>query len=344
MAGIIAGIEGNGLGGIGIAPQVKIISFNAMRAPSTANIADALKRDLGQVSISNNSWGDFNSWGEPLALKSDIENSLQEGTTKGRNGKGIVYIFSAGNGASIDNNGIPSDNVNYSGLVNNYYTLPICAVDSTGKKTVYSETGATLVVCAPSKGTDPNYGIFTTDVTKDLGYNSTLKTSDFQDKNYTKLFGGTSAAAPMVSGVTALLLEANPNLTWRDVRYIYAKTARKNDAAHPDWTKNAANFNINHNYGFGLIDASAAIKEAIYWSNLPESITIEKETFVNLQIPDNDSIGLESSILINDIAKVEFVDIYLNAPNHPKVGDLVVTLVSPSGTKSILSELHNQVF
>jgi len=105
------------------------------------NIADALVREKNRVSISNNSWGDFNSCGEPLGLRSVIESALQDGTRTGRNGKGIVYIFSAGNGATVDANGIPSDNVNYSGLVNNQYTIPVCALDSFGKKAGYSETG-----------------------------------------------------------------------------------------------------------------------------------------------------------------------------------------------------------
>ena len=137
VAGIIAAVERNGLGGRGIASSAQIVSFNAMRAPSVANIADALKRDLDRVCISNNSWGDFNSWGEPLQLKPEFEGALIEGVRKGSDGKGIVYIFSAGNGALIDSKGVPSDNVNYSGLVNNQYTLPICAIDKFGKKTVY---------------------------------------------------------------------------------------------------------------------------------------------------------------------------------------------------------------
>ena len=98
--------------------------------------------------------------------------------------------------------------------------------------------------------------------------------------NYTGRMNGTSSAAPSVSGVAALMLEANPNLTWRDVGYILAKTARKVD---PDiakdaravsftalgstealtldlpWQTNSAGFNFQNRYGFGLIDATAAV-------------------------------------------------------------------------------------
>ena len=165
VAGIIVASEFNGHGGRGVAPGASLVAYNALRAPSTDNIADALIRGIDRVSISNNSWGDFNSWGEPLHLKQKIESSLAKGTSEGRSGLGIVYVFSAGNGAVIDSNGIPSDNVNYSGLVNNRYTLPICAVDEHGKRTRYSEAGATLLVCAPSRGSDRKFGVFTTDVT-----------------------------------------------------------------------------------------------------------------------------------------------------------------------------------
>ncbi len=46
--------------------------------------------------------------------------------------------------------------------------------------------------------------------------------------NYTSRFNGTSAAAPVVSGVIALMLDANPNLTFRDVQEILLRSARQN--------------------------------------------------------------------------------------------------------------------
>ncbi len=100
--------------------------------------ADALTREIDIVDISNNSWGDVNGWGEPLRLKSLVEKALEIGTSEGRNGKGINYVFSAGNGTDDRNNTPPIDNVNYSGLVNNRFAMPICAVDPFGKKAFYT--------------------------------------------------------------------------------------------------------------------------------------------------------------------------------------------------------------
>ena len=97
--------------------------------------------------------------------------------------------------------------------------------------------------------------------------------------NYTGQMNGTSAAAPSVAGVIALLLEVNPALTWQDVGYILAKTARKVDAGiatgmfattytasgtstafdlDKPWQTNSAGFNFQNRYGFGLVDANAA--------------------------------------------------------------------------------------
>lgn len=97
--------------------------------------------------------------------------------------------------------------------------------------------------------------------------------------NYTGQMNGTSAAAPSVSGIAALMLEVNPKLTWQDVGFILAKTARKVDTGiatsgrattftasgassaidlDKPWQTNSAGFNFQNRYGFGLIDAAAA--------------------------------------------------------------------------------------
>lgn len=342
-AGIIAAEEGNGIGIIGIAPQSKIIGFNALKAPAISNLADALVRKKEDVWVSNNSWGDFNSWGEPLRLRSLIKSALKEGVTTGRNGRGIVYVFSSGNGAAEEND-LPTDNVNYSGLVNNRFTIPVCAVDEYGIKANYSEIGATLVVCAPSKGAVGTMGITTTDVSGKKGYNPESFPEDYDDNNYTNNFSGTSASAPMVSGVVALVLEANPNLGWRDVKSILAKSSMVIDENHYDWTKNGAGLDINHYYGFGIVDADKAIELAESWVNYSSEIIIEKESEINLDIPDNDQTGISVQIDVEENIIIEFIDVFFNAPEHPRLGDLEIVLISPSGTKSVLAEQHSQLF
>lgn len=82
---------------------------------------------------------------------------------------------------------------------------------------------------------------------------------------------GTSFAAPMVSGIAALMLQANPNLGYRDAQQILALSARKvNDPATQWRINNAKNWNgggmqVSHDYGFGMVDARAAVRLAESW-------------------------------------------------------------------------------
>jgi len=342
-AGIIAGVEGNGKGIRGIASQAMVVGYNALKAPSISNIADAFVRNKENVWVSNNSWGDFNSWGEPLPLRSIEREALKDGVKYGRDGKGIIYVFSAGNGSASENS-LPTDNVNYSGLVNNRYTIPVGAIDEFGKKAHYSEIGATIVVVAPSKGSIGGAGIVTTDVTAEKGYNPKTFSDDYENHSYTKNFSGTSASAPIVSGVVALILEANPYLSWRDIRMILSQSATQNDFNDNDWTKNGANLHINHKYGFGLVNTKQAIELAIKWDNLAEEKFIESSSDVNISIPDNNDNGINNVISIEENISIEFIDIYFNASDHEKLGDLEITLISPYGTKSILAQKHAEAF
>ncbi len=109
------------------------------------------------------------------------------------------------------------------------------------------------------------------------------RSADDPNCNYTGTMNGTSAATPSMAGVAALVLEANPALSWLDVKYILAKTARKVDtnisagtqavtytpegAMQPlllsdPWVTNQGGFNFQTRYGFGLVDSAAAVAMA----------------------------------------------------------------------------------
>ena len=137
------------------------------------------------------------------------------------------------------------DSANYSGLANSRYVIAVGGVDHDGDYfnpddgtiTDYPEAGANVLVVAPTGsvsldiGLDSGTGsgIWTTDLTGNNGYNSagSLDGDFLDDTDYTSRFNGTSAATPMVSGVIALMLEANPNLTYRDVQEILVRSADK---------------------------------------------------------------------------------------------------------------------
>jgi kexin len=169
--------------------------------------------------------------------------------------------------------------------------------------------------------------------------------NDYSNLNYTKCLNGTSSATPAVAGVVALILEANPNLGWRDVKSILAQTARKNNPLDFDWstTGGATKYHFNHKYGFGVVDAGAAVAAAQNWVNVgPELSYATPLASPSLAIPDNSFFSVSNTINVagSGINNIEFVEITFSA-NHPYIGDLNIFLISPSGTESELAVSHN---
>ena len=326
VAGLIAAKD-NSLGMRGVAPEANIYGYNLLVEQSDANEADAMSRNSATTAISNNSWGP-KDYGRPQHAHELWEASVEDGVTNGYGGKGVVYVWAAGNGALYDDR---SGLDEYSSF---YAVTAVCAVGHDDKRSIYSEPGSNLWVCGPSSsGRVGQPRIATTD----------------NGNRYRGSFGGTSAATPIVSGVVALVREANNALTWRDVKLILAASARKNDPDNTGWEQSALKYgsttdryNYNDEYGFGMVDAKAAVDLASGWTNAPElrEITSESAT-INLAIPDAPSSGsartVSTSLIIDPYVEfIEFVEINTNF-SHTNFRDLTVELVSPSGAVSTLS-------
>ncbi|MEM9539521.1 MAG: S8 family serine peptidase [Cyanobacteria bacterium P01_E01_bin.42] len=142
-------------------------------------------------------------------------------------------------------------------------------------------------------------------------------------------FGGTSAAAPFVSGVVALMLEANPTLTARDVQHILAETSQYIDDPDATWSgEDGDKIRHSNEYGFGLVDAEAAVQAAKDWQSIGQEIAIRLYDDNTPDFEKGQTSDLESSIQIpelEDDLTVEWVEIEFNAV-HPNINSLEVEL------------------
>ena len=326
VAGLIAAKD-NSLGMRGVAPEAKIYGYNYLVEQSDENEANAMSRNAATTAISNNSWGPGDS-GRPEPATELWEAAVKDGVTNGYGGKGVFYAWAAGNGGDDDDYSTLDEYSNF------YAVTAVCAVGPDDKRSEYSELGSNLWVCGPSNsGRVGQPGIATTD----------------NGHRYRGNFGGTSAATPIVSGVVALIREANNALTWRDVKLILAASARKNDPDNTGWEEGAFKYgsttdryNYNHEYGFGMVDAKAAVDLASGWTNVRDLREITSESgVINLRIPDLPSSGTPTTVTASltvdpYVDFVEFVEVNARF-NHPFFRDLTVELVSPSRAVSTLS-------
>ncbi|MES0490454.1 MAG: S8 family serine peptidase [Leptospirales bacterium] len=348
MAGIIAAERNNGEGVTGVAPESTIIPDNLLLITNLKekNIVYSLTKNIDKIDISVNSWGAQDFTGQFNTLGDSWFQSIEYGLKQGRNGKGTIYLWSAGNGASETEE---IDNSNYDGQANFYGVIAVCAVNKTGKRAVYSEKGANLWLCAPSseKINGAGYGMFTTDVTDTGGMNNIGAPLDYKDLNYTKRFGGTSGAVAITGAVVALMLEVNPNLGWRDVKIILAESARQNDRLHTGWkTTNGKKisdgtyFQFSHEYGFGVVDAQKAVQLSRHWQNVPALVTTTFEalrhTSHSFHTKTHDTLVIAKS----NIKYIEFIEIETKWESNES-GTLAIEIESPSGTIAKLTELHS---
>jgi subtilisin-like proprotein convertase family protein len=149
------------------------------------------------------------------------------------------------------------------------------------------------------------------------------------------------------------MLEANPNLGWRDVRLILAETARQNDPLDSDWVNTVPatgqpSYHINHKYGFGVVDASKAVSRAKTWTNnVVPQVVMEKGRATKVVIPDMDPNGVEQSVTFDAATDgeliIEYVEVDFDS-DHPYPGDLQIVLTAPSGTQSVLAETHQCMY
>jgi subtilisin-like proprotein convertase family protein len=324
-AGVAAAYGNDNYGVTGAAMDSDLIGLRLIACSnSDSTESNALLHQKGNVDVYSNSWGPSDNGNTVEAPGPLMTAAFEEQAYEGRFGLGGIITFAGGNGG---NNG---DDSNYDGYANSRFTIAVGAVDDDGARSYYSEPGANLLVTAPSDG--GSSGITTTDIEGSGGYSN---------GDWTDSFGGTSSATPLVSGIIAQVLEANSNLTWRDVQHILVNSARTNDAGDSGWFNNGGGHDFNHQYGHGVIDSSAATSLATVWSNVQPEVNYTSGTLtVSQSIPDNSNSWTTFTHTVNQGMKVESVEVLFDA-SHTYRGDLEVVLVSPDGSESELAVKHS---
>ncbi len=392
VAGLAASVGWNQKGGRGVAPKASLRGFNFLKTQKVSDHLAALGgADYAEdVDIFNLSYGSALEF--DIAPSTQIENALLNGITSLRGGLGAIYVKSAGNGFKDANNResgpscrtipISCRNTAMDPTSAFPYLIMVAASNALGSRASYSNSGSANWVTAPGGeyGFHPDYissstasryqpGMMTTDQsTCSKGYTTYTQTNAFEENhpdnsncNYTSRFNGTSSAAPVLSGVIALMLEANPNLSWRDIKHILATTSVQIDPnvqdtivsidgvnyiAEPSWSTNAAGYKFHNWFGFGRVDAYAAVvaaKSYVSGSLGAFDYTNKINQTLDISIPDNSITGSTIDILITDNLVIESVQLEVSI-THPSIGELGIELISPSGTRSVLFNIRNSFY
>lgn len=392
VSGLISAVAGNGLGSHGVAPGSKFAAFSyIIPYSSSVTSASILIRTIdqtdGDFDIFNYSYGYTDCFfvdEDPL-----VNESIRDGVTNLRNGKGALYVQAAGNGyvgyvgdcLGTSSLTIYAGNTNSSSDLATPHKIIAAAVNANGVSSSYSTPGSGIWISAPGG----EYGtttpaMVTTDISGcSRGYSVTNYSLNAFNRgshslnsgcNYTSMMNGTSSATPVTSGVIALMLEANPALSWRDVKHILAVTADKVDFSlteeitHPigmdltgyvydlKWVKNAANLEFSNWYGFGRINALTAVLMANNYtfplgayettSNPNHEGWYYDSGTIAAAIPDNSATGVSHTLQIRHNFFVEAVQLKITT-DHPRPSDLAVHLISPSGTESRLLLINSNL-
>ncbi|SKC53940.1 S8 family serine peptidase [Ohtaekwangia koreensis] len=252
--GIIAASH-NTLGVAGIAPNALIYPINIFVGGETiAQLVTSINRAwdpaFGNADVISNSWG-FNSTNNIPAIEQEIIDARTLGRVRNGVTRGCAVVFASGNWNPVAGCVGCFNGVSFPANVNGVITVG--AIDNVGNIHGYSSRGGEMDLVAPSGGAAgtaqiggcniPTGNIRTIDRPGANGYDA----GDFFNG-----FNGTSAAAPQVSGVVALMLSANPTLTETQVRTLLQQTATDMGSSGFDNT-----------FGFGRLNAFTAVKAAI---------------------------------------------------------------------------------
>ncbi len=260
VAGVVAAVTDNGRGTAGVCWSCRMTPIRLIDSGGTIYVDRSKIHDAFYRAAEAGAWIVNNSWG-PWALNEDgecietpfsefVAKGIEDLATKARGGRGALVVWSAGN------NACPT---NLQAHLTHPGTFVVSSIDGLGNfNHEYSNWGGDIDACACEAN-------FTTDITGSLGGSDgsdvfLKKIEGIEPEDYVRNFRGTSAAAPVVSGIAGLMLSVNPNLSRDELLACLKGATRPTDApcdyGGVDERGHSACF------GFGLIDAAAAVARA----------------------------------------------------------------------------------
>ena len=321
-AGEIAAKANNSKCGVGVAFNCRIGGIRLLDGRITDRLeAEALSFRIEYIDIFSASWGpmdDGKTVDGPGVLARE---ALNQGVQFGRKGKGTIYVWAAGNGGRF------GDNCNCDGYTSSIYTITIGAIEKSGQMPSYSERCSATLASAFTSGNKFEVAIITPDL----------------HGQCTRHHSGTSASAPIAAGIIALALEANPELSWRDVQHLIVWTSKPFRFKALDWELNGVGKHFSHNYGFGLMNAGSLVELAIRWNPVEPQLNCRveflkrglKEIWINSG--ETKLFELRVDFCLSGLNYLEHVVSVISFSMGVR-GKVKIDLISPANTTSHLLE------
>lgn len=307
-ATLVAGVIGAARNGQGVVGVAYCATISSVALPDFLYVNDTVLSLWKDYDVVNNSWVLTSAFADNFLANPGYESVYYSAVSEGRDGKGTILVFAAGNDRDLRN-------TNDLNETNSFYGITVAGINAktdlaslTIAPEPFSTRGETILVSAPGSNIASTSQLLTSST-------GTVFGSDYA------VTQGTSFATPIVSGIVALMLEANPDLGYRDVQDILAYTARKVDDPAARWQVNSAtNWNggglhYSTDYGFGEVDARAAVRLAETWQQQKTtdnlltynawsqtmSVGTGPDAFVVSYVAPDPSIRIEHVTIIVDI-------------------------------------------
>ncbi|XP_065195045.1 furin-like [Sycon ciliatum] len=322
-AGVAAAARNN-ICGTGVAYGSKIGGVRLLDGRVTDLLdSNAISLRPQHIDIYSNSWGPTDNGMTVGGPGRVTRRTLSANILKGRDGLGSIFMWASGVG------GFHGDSCAYDGFINSIYTIAISAGTDGAHAPWYAEPCAAVTATGLSSGNPLSKKVVSTDL----------------HQSCTDQFSGTSAATPMMAGVVALILQARPHLTWRDVQHIIVLTSRpnilhgssSNAHAEQEWVTNACGRRVNPWFGYGVINATAMLELAKRWLTVLPLHSCYTKAYNKHRPISMDGIKIQITTegcrgKAGEVTVLEQVQLVLSMKSNYR-GAIIGYLTSPQGTR-----------